>query len=83
MTTQPIPAHYDGHNICLDANVDLEPNAKLWVTIMREDDAMLQSEREEWNRLSLKAFAMLTENEPDEYTLDMIKVPNPEFRAAR
>ena len=40
-------------------------------------------EREEWNELSLQAFAELTKDEPDEYTSDMIKVRNPEFHAAR
>jgi hypothetical protein len=82
MTTQPIPAHYDGHHVCLDMDVDLEPNAKLWVTVV-QDDPVSKQEREEWNTLSLQAFAAITENEPDEYTSDMIKVRNPEFREIR
>ena len=81
MTYQPIPAHYDGHNICLDIDVDLEPNAKFW--LIPQMDIITQMEREEWNELSLQAFAELTKDEPDEYTSDMIKVRNPEFHAAR
>ena len=80
MTTQQIPAHYDGHHVCLDMDVDLEPNAKLVVMVV---DPTVQQEREEWNKLSLQAFARLTADEPDEYTSDMIKVRNPYFRDAR
>jgi hypothetical protein len=78
-----IPAHFDGQTIRLDEPVDLEPNAKLLVTVIKEADSDLESEREEWFRFADYSFGQLYENEPDLYTLDMIKVPNPEYRATR
>jgi hypothetical protein len=43
MTPKTISAHFDGKQIVLDEPFELEPNMKIVVTILPEDD-----EREEW-----------------------------------
>lgn len=63
-----VPAHFDGERICLDEPFDLEPNAKLIVTILpgRESD----SEYAAWLHLSSQRLKdAYGENEP-EYSSD-------------
>ena len=66
-----VPAHFDGERICLDEPFDLEPNAKLIVTILpgRESD----SEYAAWSRLSGQRLKdAYGENEP-EYAAELLK----------
>ncbi len=78
MNTVTLPAHFDGKNIVLDQPYKLEPDAKLAVVVLTasaEDE-----EREDYLRLAQQSFAIAdAENEP-EYTLDDIKIWNPEYR---
>jgi hypothetical protein len=68
-------AYYDGEQIRLDEPFELKPGTPLTVTVWPEED----SEREDWTRLSLRSLEnAYGENEP-EYSLDMIKRPNPEY----
>ena len=73
--SQTIPAHFDGEHILLDEPVELEPNTKLLVTVLPKD-----IEREEWLELSRKGLqrAYNANGEP-EYSIDLIKEPNPEY----
>ena len=77
MSYTSLSAHFDGEKICLDEQIKLKPNAKLIVTVLSEYETL--DERNDWNSLSLKslgnAYGM---NEP-EYSLKMIKEPNPEY----
>ena len=79
MAPRSIPAHFDGKQIRLDEPVALKANAKLLVVVLPEED----EEREDWIRASQANLARAYgENEP-EYTLDMIKEPNPDYDAGR
>ena len=72
-----VPAHFDGERICLDEPFDLEPNAKLIVTILsgRESD----SEHAAWSRLSSQRLKdVYGKNEP-EYSSDLLKEVNPDY----
>ena len=72
-----VPAHFDGERICLDEPFDLEPNAKLIVTILpgRESD----SEHTAWSRLSSQRLKdAYGENEP-EYSAELLKEVNPDY----
>ena len=72
-----IPAHFDGERICLDEPFDLEPNAKLIVTILsaRESD----SEYAAWLRLSAQRLKdAYGESEP-EYPAELLKEVNPGY----
>lgn len=73
-----LPAHFDGKQILLDEPFDLEPDARLIVTVLsnrkRTDD-----EHESWLRLSQQGLQSAYSENEIEYTLDMIKRPNPEY----
>jgi len=70
-----IPAHFDGQRILLDEPCDLEPNTKLIVTVLPNHD----SERESWLRLSANRLHEAYGNNEEEYSLNLIKDPNPEY----
>ncbi len=55
MNRVSILAHFDGAHILLDEPYSLEPNAKLLVTVLPEQD----EEREDWLRLPSKGLQTL------------------------
>jgi hypothetical protein len=75
MDAVSIPAHFDGQQILLDEPCELEPNARLIVTVLPNHD----SERESWLRLSADRFSAAYGNNEEEYSLDLIKDPNPDY----
>jgi len=70
-----IPAHFDGRQILLDEPCGLEPNAKLIVTVLPNHD----SEHESWLRLSADGLQQAYDDNEEEYSLDLIKDPNPDY----
>jgi hypothetical protein len=74
-----VPAHYDGHQILIDAPVKLKPNLKFFLDIP-DDEQSVEEERREWEAFSLANFAQMYEDEPDIYTDDMIIKRNPHYR---
>jgi hypothetical protein len=72
--SQTIPAHFDGEHILLDEEVELEPNTKLLVTVLPKD-----IERDEWLDLSRRGLQGAYDNGEEDYTLEQIKEPNPEY----
>ncbi|MGZ8842999.1 MAG: hypothetical protein ACXW18_05005 [Pyrinomonadaceae bacterium] len=70
-----IPAHFDGQQILLDEPVELEPNSRLIVTVLGNHD----SERASWMRLSADALSRAYDDNEEEYPLDLIKTPNPDY----
>jgi len=70
-----IPAHFDGHQILLDEPCEIEPNTRLIVTILPNHN----SERESWLQLSANNFGRAYGNDEEEYSLDLIKDPNPDY----
>ena len=74
MKTISVTAHFDGEHILLDEPLDLEPNEKLIVTILPEQD----TEREVWHQLSKESLARAYADE-EEYSLDDIETPNPAY----
>jgi len=75
MDTISIPAHFDGQQILLDEPCELEPNTKLLVTVLANHD----SERESWLRLSADNLRQAYDDNEEEYSLDLIKDPNPDY----
>jgi hypothetical protein len=70
-----IPAHFDGQQILLDEPCDLELNAKLIVTILPNHG----SEHESWLHLSADRLQHAYGDNEEEYSLDLIKDPNPDY----
>ena len=74
---QTIPAHFDGEHILLDEAVELEPNAKLLVTVLSKD-----LEGEAWHALSAKRLQYAYAAEEEEYPLNLIKQQNAEYESS-
>ena len=70
-----IHAHYDGERIVLDEPVELEPNTRLIVTVLRDDDP----ERTDWLRLSASRLKDAYDAEEEEYSIETIKEANPGY----
>ena len=79
MAVVSLPAHFDGERICLDEPFDLEPDAKLIVTILPRQGP--DNEHESWLLLSAQRLEdAYGENEP-EYSSDLLKEVNPNYEA--
>ena len=69
-----ISAHFDGKQILLDEPCELEPNARLIVTVLPNYD----SEHNSWSQLSAEGLSRAYRDCEEEYSLDSIKEPNPD-----
>jgi len=79
MSNVSIPAHFDGERILLDEPIELEPNTRLIVTVLAENDA----EYEQWLRLSSQELENAYGTDEDEYSLDSIREANPDYDEGR
>ena len=70
-------AHFDGKQIILDEPYALEPDTRLVVTVLSEN--LVRDERESWLHLSLNRLETAYSEDDAEYTLDMIRRPNPYY----
>jgi hypothetical protein len=70
-------AHFDGKQILLDEPYELEPDTELIVTVLPKQE--MDDEREAWLLLSRKGLENAYGEDEVEYTLDMIKRPNPDY----
>ena len=74
MNAISFPAHFDGTNILLDEPYTFEPNARLLVTVLTDDD-----ETEALLYLSEQRLGeAYSDNEP-EYSLTAIREMNPNY----
>jgi hypothetical protein len=74
MKTITLSAVYDGERIKLDEPHELEPNTRLWVTVIPDE---LERERREWAAFSLQNLARAYGPDEPEYTDDMLIERNP------
>jgi len=73
-----LPAHFDGNAIILDAPFTLQPDDKLLVTILKSEIGA--DERKDWITSSLSQLNKAYSNDEPEYSLSLIKEPNPEYK---
>jgi hypothetical protein len=73
-----LPAHFDGNTIILDAPFELQPEEKLLVTILKSESE--PDERKDWIDSSLSQLNKTYSDDEPEYTLSMVKEPNPEYK---
>jgi hypothetical protein len=76
MENKTLRAHFDGNQILLDEPFELEPNVELIITVLPKS---ADEERENWARLSLGSLARAYGDDEPDYSLDLIKEPNPEY----
>lgn len=69
-------AHFDGMQIRLDEPFELEPNTPLTVIV---GGAEGDSDLKYWHLLSGRGLATAYGEDEPEYSLDLIKEPNPDY----
>jgi hypothetical protein len=74
-----LQAHFDGKQIILDEPYELEPITRLIVTVLPEKK--LSDEREAWLHFSRRRLENAYGKDEPEYTLDMIRRPNPDYES--
>lgn len=75
MKSVTLRAHYDGERIRLDDPFPIEPDSPLTVTVWQKERA---DEEEALALLAGSSLADAAAEEP-EYSLDLIKEPNPDY----
>ncbi len=79
-----LPAHFDGKSIILDAPFELHPKDKLLVTVLSEGSFRKSEsdsdERKEWADSSLSQLNKAYSEDEPEYSVSMIKEPNPDYK---
>jgi hypothetical protein len=76
MKAAALRAHYDGERIRLDEPAELEPGAPLTAIVGGRNTE--SDEDDDWYLLSAEGLAAAYGEDEPEYTLDMIKEPNPD-----
>ena len=79
MKTVTLSATFDGQQIRLEDDYPLPKNARLLVTVL---PASIESEddfRQNWYRFSAESLARAYGPDEPEYTLEMLKDPNPQY----
>jgi hypothetical protein len=77
MSFLTIRAHFDGEHVLLDEPCQLEPDMQLLIIVLPKQ--LQNGEYEDWARLSLQALGNAYGEHEPEYSLDIIKEPNPEY----
>jgi len=77
VSLRTVRAHFDGQHIRLNEPCDLQPDTQLLVTVLQEQKP--DEERETWLLLSSKGLERAYGEDEAEYSLDLIKEPNPEY----
>jgi hypothetical protein len=76
MESRTLRAHFDGKQILLDDPVELDPDTQLMVTVLPKSE---NDEPSDWTRLSLESLARAYDDDEPEYSLDLVREPNPEY----
>lgn len=84
MNSTFLRAHFDGQKIVLDEPIKLKPNTKLIVAVLPEPETepkndKVQEEREAWLQISMQGLENAYSEDEVEYSLDLIKEPNPDY----
>lgn len=79
MKTVTLSANFDGQHIRLDEPYLIPPRARLLVTILPESAGDEAEFRQFWAQLAGQGLARAYGPNEPEYTLDMVKEPNPDY----
>jgi hypothetical protein len=75
MESITLQAHFDGKQILLDEPIELEPGAKLLVTVVTSSE----SERQDWMSFSMMRLEKAYDSDEPEYPISLIKEHNPKY----
>jgi hypothetical protein len=74
-----IRGHFDGTQVLFDEPYKLEPNTKLIIKVVEDNE---DNGREEWRILAKQSLARAYSDDEPEYGLDSIKEFNPEYEGS-
>ena len=72
-----LQAHFDGERILLDEPFELEPDARLIVTVLPKQQT--EDDRREWLSLSQAGLQHAYAEDEPEYSLNSLKEANPDY----
>ncbi|HEX5443606.1 MAG TPA: hypothetical protein VFW87_07245 [Pirellulales bacterium] len=75
MASVNLRAHFDGKQILLDEPFQLQPNARLLITVLPNVD----EEHQDWGRLALQNLERAYGPDEPEYPLELIQQANPDY----
>ncbi|MBC8044738.1 MAG: hypothetical protein IAF08_14975 [Rhizobacter sp.] len=70
--------HFDGKHIRIDEPFELMPNTKVLITVLPEHGRA--DEQTDWHALSGQGLANAYGEDEPEYSLGLIKSPNPDYK---
>ena len=73
-----VHAHFDGRQILLDEPIELQPGAKLLVTVI----SPAATERDEWVKYSTQFLSEAYSSDEPEYYRSLIKEINPKYEGS-
>jgi len=79
MKTVTLSATFDGQQIRLEEDYPLPKNARLLVTVLPTSADSEHEFRRGWYGLAAESLARAYGPDEPEYTLDMLKEPNPHY----
>jgi hypothetical protein len=79
MKTITLAATFDGERIRLEEDYPLPLNARLLVTVLSESADEEKTFRDFWRQIGAQSLAGAYGPDEPEYTLDMVREPNPEY----
>jgi hypothetical protein len=81
MKTVTLSATFDGEQIRLEDDYPLPKDARLLVTVLPSPGEREEEFRRDWYGLAADSLAKAYSHQEPEYTLDMLKEPNPDYEA--
>ena len=84
MKTITLSAIYDGENIRLEDDFPLQKNTRLLVTVLspsEDTEEAFHAFRDDWFRFGARNLARAYDDDEPEYSMDMIKEPNPLYES--
>ncbi len=79
MKTITLSATFDGKHIRLEEDFPLRKDTRLLVTLLPEGAEDEAEFREFWRQLSAQSLSRAYGADEPEYTLDMVREPNPKY----
>ena len=79
MKTVTLSATFDGHQIRLEEDYPLPKDARLLVTVLPAPADSEDEFRKNWYGLASESLTSAHGPKEPEYTLDMLKEPNPQY----
>jgi hypothetical protein len=76
MPSVTLRAHFNGTHVILDESFPLEPNTRLLVTVLSEDE---NAERESWLRFSSEGLENAYGDDEPDYTYTDLIEENPSY----